>query len=218
VTEQQGQAPEAADTTTTTTQPQQQDTTHTEAQTAPQRVEDLPDWAQKLIKDTRKESGDYRVKAKEHETAAEQAKREQQEFLDRIAKAAGFKDDDSAPDPDELAKQLTTAQQQAQEREDALQQLRTEREVEKHARTHKGDPTALLDSKDFERALGKLDRADKDFPSALEALVKESIEANPKYQVSPAPTSSSADFSSGPGEKRNNRPTGLYDAVSRTFG
>ncbi|MFY7065990.1 hypothetical protein ACOQFV_09025 [Nocardiopsis changdeensis] len=216
--EQQGQAPEAADTTQQHAPTGQQDTTKQETQAVPERVEDLPEWAQKLIKDTRKESGDHRVKAKEYEsklTAAEQARQDQ---LDAIAQALGLKDADKPPSVDDLTEQLTAAQQQAQERESALRQLTVERAAERAAREHGADVDTLLDSRTFASKLADLDPAADDFAATVSDLVKQTVDSNPKYRVAPAATSSSADFSSGPGEKRTSRPTGLYDAVSRTIG
>lgn len=220
--EQQGQAPEAADTTPTTSTQQadtsQQDTTPQETQAVPQRVEDLPDWAQKLIKDTRKESGDHRVKAKDLESKLTEAEQTQQQRMDAIAKALGLKEDDSPPDPEQLTQQLTAAQEQAQAREAELRTLRVERAAEKAARTHGADVDTLLDSRSFAQKLADLDPTADDFAATVSDLVKTTVDSNPKYRVAQAAATSSADFSSGPGEKRTQRPTGLYDAVSRTFG
>lgn len=215
--EQQGQAPEAADTTTTTETPQQAPAQQ-ETQTVPQRVEDLPDWAQKLIKDTRKDAGDQRHKAKEYETAAQQAQREREDFLDRIAKAAGWKSDDAPPDPDELAKQLTAAQEATSAREAELRTLRVERAAEKAAREHGADVDTLLDSRSFANKLSDLDPTADDFAATVSDLVKTTVDSNPKYKAVQAAASSSADFSSGPGEQRERKPIGLHAAFRNHYG
>ncbi|MFL1440405.1 hypothetical protein [Nocardiopsis protaetiae] len=217
--EQQGQAPEAADTTTQQQAPtSQQDTTKQETQAVAERVEDLPEWAQKLIKDTRKESGDHRVKAKEYEsklTAAEQARQDQ---LDAIAQALGLKDADKKPSVDDLTAQLTAAQQQATERDAELRRVTVERAAEKAARTHGADVDTLLDSRTFASKLADLDPAADDFAATVSDLVKQTVDSNPKYKAAQAAVTSSADFSGGPGEQRTRKPIGLHAAFRNTYG
>ncbi|GAA4928805.1 hypothetical protein GCM10023224_05140 [Streptomonospora halophila] len=169
------------------------------------------------VQKLRNEAASRRVREKEQETAAEQARREKQELIDAFAKAAGLKEDDGPPDPEQLTKQLTEAQQTAQERDAELRTLRIERAAEKAARTHSADVDALLDSRSFAQKLAGLDPSADDFAASLDDLVKTTVESNPKYKASQAPAASSADFSSGTGEKRK-RPSGLFDAVSRTYG
>lgn len=170
------------------------------------------------VQKLRNEAASRRVREKEQETAAEQARREKQELIDAFAKAAGLKEDDGPPDPEQLTKQLTEAQKQAQDRDAELRTLRIERAAEKAARTHQADVDALLDSRSFAQKLANLDPSDGGFADALDELVKTTVESNPKYKATgPAPAASSADFSSGTGEKRK-RPSGLFDAVSRTYG
>lgn len=216
--EQQGQAPEAADTTSTQqADTGQQATAQQETQTVPQRVEDLPDWAQKLIKDTRKESGDHRVKSKDLESKLSEAEQRQQAQMDAIAKALGLKEADKPPSVDDLTEQLTAAQQQAQERDAALRQLTVERAAERAAREHGADVDTLLDSRSFASKLSDLDPTADDFAAAVSDLVKTTVDSNPKYRVAQAAATSSADFSSGPGEQRK-RPNSLHAAARNHYG
>ncbi|GAB3213313.1 hypothetical protein GCM10027294_43700 [Marinactinospora endophytica] len=169
------------------------------------------------VKQLRDEAAANRVKAKEAETAREQAETERQATLDAIARALGLNEQEP-PDPEELARQLTAAQEATAAREAELRQLRVERAAERAARTHDADVDTLLDSRAFTTALAKLDPSDEGFADALDELVKTTVEANPKYKLAgQAPTTSSADFAGGTGEKRT-RPTSLYDAVTRTLG
>lgn len=217
--EQQGQAPEAADTTTQQHAPTgQQDTTKQETQAVPERVEDLPEWAQKLIKETRKESGDHRVKAKEYESKLSAAEQARQDQLDAIAQALGLKDADKPPSVDDLTEQLTAAQQQAQERESALRQLTVERAAERAAREHGADVDTLLDSRTFASKLADLDPAADDFAATVSDLVKQTVDSNPKYKAGQAPASSSGDFSGGPGERPSARTNSLHAAARSHYG
>jgi hypothetical protein len=170
------------------------------------------------VRKLRDEAASNRVKSKELEDQLTAAQQRQQEQMDAIAKALGLKEDDAPPNPEELTKQLTAAQQQAQERDAELRTLRVERAAEKAARAHDADVDALLDSRAFTTKLAKLDPTDDGFAAALDELVKTTVDSNPKYKATgPAPTASSADFSSGTGEQRK-RPTSLFSAVSNRYG
>lgn len=186
---------------------------------APEKVEDLPEWAQRDIAKARKGEGDYRTKLREQEQLTQQQQEQHQAVLDAIAKAAGLKEENASPDPEELTKQLTEAQKREQEREAENRTLRLEREAEKVARKHSGDIDTLMDSRSFADKLSKLDPSAEGFASDLDELVKETVESNPKYKAaSPAPASSSGDFSSGPGEQRTTHSKGLYAAFKNAYG
>lgn len=159
----------------------------TTQQSAAGKVEDLPDWAQKIIADTRKEAGDARVAGK---AAAEEA---QKALTQSIGKALGLVKDDEQTDPAKLTEQLTATQS-----ENKL--LKIERAAEKAARKAGADVEALLDSRTFATKLGGLDHAADDFASKLDALVKETVDANPKLKATQAAAASGAEFSGGSGE------------------
>lgn len=173
---------------------------------AAEKVEDLPDWAQKLIADTRKEAGDHRVA----KTAAE---KRQQDILAAVAKAAGLKVDgeDETPDPAKLTEQLTSTQAQAR-------QAAVELAVYKAAGKHQGDPDALLDSRGFLTKVADLDPTADDFTSKVDAAVKDAIKDNPKLKAGRAPGASGADHPGGPGEGAQRTPKPLTDAVAAHYG
>lgn len=168
------------------------------------KVEELPDWAQKIIKDTRGEAAENRTKA----TAAE---KKQADALDAIAKALGLKKDEQV-DPAELAKQLD-------EQRDAARQSAVELAVFRGASKHQGDPDALLDSRGFLAKLADIDPTDAKFASKVDTAIKEAVDSNPKLKTTQAAGSSSADHGAGgSGEQQKRTPKSLTDAVSGHYG
>lgn len=168
------------------------------------KVEDLPDWAQKLIKDTRGEAAEHRTKA----TAAEKKLTEQ---LDGIATALGLKEDEKT-DPAKLASELSKAQDQAR-------QTAVELAVYRTSAKHQGDPDALLDSRGFLAKLTDLDPTDEKFTSKVETAIKDAVKDNPKLKVAQAAGSSSADHGAGgSGEQQKRTPKGLDQAVAGHYG
>lgn len=144
------------------------------------RVEDLPEGAQKMIRELREEAGTNRTKAK---TAEQQAAAERQELIDGIARALNLKQDDAPPDP-------TALQQAVTERESRIGSLETrvrEQDVElaawRAATTAGANVTALLDSRSFVSAIAKLDPAGDDFAGHLDAAVKAALTANPTLRA-----------------------------------
>lgn len=222
--EQQGQAPEAADTTNT----QQADTGQQDTQTTtPEAKQEQaasdkpkstdpwadPETARKEIEKLRRENASSRTNAKQQ--AAQEAV---SELTEKLGRALGYVKDDQPPTAEELTQQLTEA---AKERDDALSKARTalvESAAKDAAYEHGADVKTLLDSRSFAQKLSNLDPSAEGFADAVSDLVKQTVEDNPKYKASQAPASSSADFSSGPGEKRTNRPTGLHAAFRDAYG
>jgi hypothetical protein len=175
-----------------------------DSKTSAGKVEDLPDWAQKLIKDTRGEAAEHRTKA----TAAERKLTEQ---LDGIAKALGLKEDEKA-DPAKLASQLADTQAKARTAAIELTVYRT-------ATKHQGDPDALLDSRGFLAKLADLDPEASNFASKVETAIKDAVKDNPKLKAVQATGSSSADHGAGgSGEGSKRTPKSLTDAVSAHYG
>lgn len=168
-----------------------------------EKVEDLPDWAQKLLKDTRGEAAENRTKA----TAAEKQLTAQ---LDGIAKALGLKGEDKT-DPAELAKQLD--QQRAAARTSAI-----ELAVYRTAGKHQGDPDALLDSRGFLAKLTDLDPTAKDFAAKVDTAIKEAVASNTKLKVQAAGSSSADHGAGGSGEGTKRTPKSLTDAVGSHYG
>ncbi|QVJ03055.1 hypothetical protein KGD82_13555 [Nocardiopsis eucommiae] len=213
MTEQQGQEPTAADPTEPTTDPSQQTDTTTPKEQGPEPKT----FDEAYVKKLRDENAAQRVKAREEAEARTAAEERQQAQLDAIAQALGLKDADQPPTVDELTAQLTAAQQQAAERDAAYRQLTVERAAERAAREHGADVDTLLDSRSFAQKLSDLDPSAEDFADAVSGLVKQTVEDNPKYRLAQAAASSSADFSSGPGEQRK-RTNSLHAAARSHYG
>lgn len=213
MTEQQGQEPTAADTTAPTTDPSQQ----TETTTPKEQGPELKTFDEAYVKKLRDEAAERRTTAKDLEAKLADAEKQRQSQLDTIAQALGLKDADQPPTVDELTAQLTAAQQQAAERDAAYRQLTVERAAERAAREHGADVDTLLDSRSFAQKLSDLDPSTDDFADAVSGLVKKTVEDNPKYRLAQAAASSSADFSSGPGEQRK-RTNSLHAAARSHYG
>lgn len=169
-----------------------------------QKVEDLPDWAQKVIRDTRKEAGDHRTKANDAET-------KHQQVLDGIAKALGVKNDDGeqTPDADKLTADLQASQDTARQRAVELAVYRT-------ASKHDGDPDALLDSRKFADAVKGLDPDADGFGTKVADAIKKAVADNPKLKASQAPAASGAQFTGGSGEG-SKQSKSLSDAVAARY-
>lgn len=168
-----------------------------------EKVEDLPEWAQKQIRDLRKENGDRRTKL----TAAEE---QQREVVKAFAKAAGIElpgDEDKQTDPAELTQKLT-ASQQAQ-RDTAL-----ELALYKSASTAGADPTKLLDSRSFMATVKDVDPTDA---AAVKAAIDKAVTENPMLKAQAA-GKSSADHAGGSGEGRTRKDQSVDDAVSQHYG
>jgi hypothetical protein len=144
------------------------------AATVPTDVASLPDWAQKLLRDTRDEAATYRTKAKEVED-------QRQASLDAIAKALGLKPED---DPTAAAK--TAAEERDAARLEA-KAAKVENAVLRIATKHGALPEALTDSRAFMDKLAGLDPAAADFAAQIDAAVKQAVEANPALKSATPP-------------------------------
>lgn len=151
----------------------------------PAKVEDLPDWAQKLIRDTRKEAGDNRTA----KTAAEQ---QRQDMLDGIAKALGLKTDDAPPDPAVLQQTVTQREEKISTLENDLRVRDVELAAFRSASQLGADAAALLDSRSFVTTLAALDPAADDFATQVEAAIKKAVDTNPKFRAASVPTPGAA--------------------------
>lgn len=147
----------------------------------PTKVEELPDWAQKLIRDTRTEAATNR-------TAKTEAETRQQELLDGIAQALGLKKDDAPPDPNTLQQTLAEREGRIATAEIDLRAKDVELAAWRSASQQGANAVALLDSRSFVSAIGKLDPTADDFTKQLDAAVKTAIESNPALRATPVPT------------------------------
>ncbi|MFB8763833.1 hypothetical protein [Nocardiopsis alba] len=168
-----GQGPETTGTRTDDQDAARPDTD--DQRPAAERVEDLPDWAQRIIRETRTEAADHRTRR----TAAERA-------LDSIRKAIDpDAESDQAPDADALATQLAT--ERAARRDQAAELV-----LHRAAGDLGIDPGAVADSRAFERALAELDPGAEDFADQVKAAATKAAEDNPRLKAtSSAPSASS---------------------------
>ncbi|MGW4639560.1 hypothetical protein ACWEN6_13580 [Sphaerisporangium sp. NPDC004334] len=183
------------------------------------RVDELPSWGQKLIKDLRKESGDYRAQLKAAQDAADAAakaqgpsadevmQQAQQDFAKKIGKALGLIQDEEKPvDPKVLIDQLTTEKDQTAKERDAERELHRRALVELavHRQSTKAgaDPDALLDSRSFLRNIKEFDPNADDFAEKLTEVITKAVEDNPKFKAASLagpPAKSGGEFTGGPG-------------------
>lgn len=145
-------------------------------QEEPQSVDSLPDWAQKLIADTRREAADNRVKAKQ----AEEVTRDS--VLAAVNKALGI-ETETAPTVDDLTQTLTS-------REQENQALRLEHSLYVQAVKQHVDPDMLTDSRSFMQAMHGIDPTDAD---AISAAITEHVNAHPQIFNQPQAGASSID-------------------------
>ncbi|WP_432077823.1 hypothetical protein [Streptomyces sp. YPW6] len=133
---------------------------------------------EKLVENLR---GDVEAEKAKRTAAEQKAKDDQAAFMKKVAVAFGLETDEKKPPtPEELAKQLTEAQNETKAFRDAARQAQVESAVHRKAARLGADPEALLDSRAFEKALGYLDPSADDFTSAMEEAVKQALKANPK--------------------------------------
>ena len=134
--------------------------------------------------------------AAKYRTEAAAAKKAVEELKSSLGKALGFVSADKDADPKEVAAKLTSALDDAKQ---SKVELAVYRSAGKDV-----DVDALLDSRAFASAIGKLDPSSDDFDSELKALVKKTVAGNPKYKAEPAvkvPDRSGAD--TGKGDRDN---------------
>jgi hypothetical protein len=181
-----------------------------------QDVSSLPDWAQKLINDTRSEAAKHRT---EKQTAAQEAQAAKAQ-RDAILKAAGLKPDGSEaePDPAALAAQIEQAQAIAWTSQVELNVFRTAAENGLNA-------AALLDSRAFIDSLDSFTEADlssPEFGQQLAAHIKKYGEQHPQFKASPqttAPPRAGTDRAAGSGGSPTRQPVqGLGAAIRAHYG
>lgn len=164
-------------------------------------IDALPEWAQQEIRNLRKESGNYRTKAKEHEQSAQQLAEkkdaERNDLVQQLAKTLGLVEEE-ADDPEALVKAATEREQTAaQERDDMAKQLRDYRQkdaIREAADGKVSDPKLLEAVLKSDNAFNELDVNADDFADQVSQRVAAAIETHPALaQV--APTASGVDTS-----------------------
>lgn len=142
-----------------------------------QRVEDLPDWAQSIIKTARDDAAKTRVNAKQQ--AADEARKA---LTQDIAKALGITTDETPADDQLTPEQLRDLL--AGERTTA-KMARTELAVYRAAQGGGNfNAAALLDSRAFLDSIRDVDPTDNE---ALATKIAEAVQAQPWLQQQPTP-------------------------------
>ncbi|MFD6656911.1 hypothetical protein ACFWEB_17425 [Streptomyces parvus] len=133
---------------------------------------------EKLVENLR---GDVAAEKAKREALEQKAKDDQDTLMKRVAKAFGLETDEAKPPtPEELAKQLDEAQTRTKASDDRARQTLVELAVYKTAGKHGGDPDALLDSRQFAKAIEKLDPNADGFDDAVATAVKTAVDSNSK--------------------------------------
>jgi hypothetical protein len=174
------------------------------ATAAAQDVKSLPEWAQKIITDTRKEAGDARGNAKA--AAAEEARAE---MAQTIGKALGLVKDETLT-AEQLAAQVKTSTDEARS-------AKVELAVYKASGAHQANPTALLDSRSFLAKVADLDPSKKDFDTKVADAIKDAVKDHPELKVALAAARNSVNHTGGTGEGAN-KPQTLDQALAGHYG
>lgn len=149
-------------------------------------VDQLPPWAQKLIRDGRTEAATNRAKAKEHETALAVLQDKSQKQLDGIAAALGLKPEQATPE--QIMAERDAARATANQSAAQARQSQVELAVFRAAAQSGANGTALLDSRSFVAGLDGLDPSSPDFGQQVADKIAAATEANPAWKTAvPAP-------------------------------
>lgn len=165
----------------------------------------LPDWAQKIIKDTRAEAARHRTRAKDIE--AKQSETDQ--VIKRLGAALGFGDSE-----DETAS-AADLQKAIEERDTTIRQLKVDGALRDVTAKHNADyelTAALL----ARQGRLDLDPDADDFQAELDARVKEAVEKNGRLRAGQAPPRGGGDFNNNGGSGK--RPASLQDAIAGHYG
>lgn len=170
------------------------------------KVEDLPDWAQKIVRDARDGEAKARTNAKA-QAATEAAEQAKAEMAQTIGKALGLVKDDEAVTPEKLATDLE-AEQKA--RTDTARELA----IYKASGAHNADPAKLLDSRSFLDTVKDIDPTDAE---KIAAAIKTAVDNNASLKAARAAGQSSADLAGGSGEGKA-KPGSLTEAIGQHYG
>ncbi|MEU4777473.1 hypothetical protein [Micromonospora sp. NPDC023633] len=175
------------------TQPAQQPAQQTGQEPTGERLEDLPPWAQKVVRDAREGEAKARTNAKA-QAATEAADQARQELAQKLLAVLDPKAaEEKQADPAQLTQQLTKMA-------DTNRDLAVELAIWKGAKKAGANPQALTDSRSFMDTAHKLDPTADDFPAKLRDAMKKAIDDNPQYrEAGQAPARSGGEFTGGPG-------------------
>ncbi|WP_431928535.1 hypothetical protein [Nonomuraea jabiensis] len=183
------------------------------------KVDQLPPWAQKLIRETRNEAAEFRNQLREAQKTADEAAKAkgpsaeeitaqvQSDLAKQIGKALGLVGEEQEQlTPEQIIEQLTgerdtTARERDEEKERhrrALMELAVHRQGLKLG----ADPDALLDSRSFLKKARDLDIDAQDFAAKLGEVIELAVTENPKFKagsLAGPPSRSGGEFAGGPG-------------------
>jgi hypothetical protein len=149
-------------------------------------VEQLPGWAQKLVRDSRNEAAANRVKAKEQADALTALQAKSQQQLDGIAKALGLKPEEATPE--QILAERDAARAASEASAARAREAAVELAVFRAAAAAQVNGNALLDSRSFAATLSGLDPAAGDFAQRVSDAITAAVEANPGWKLAaPAP-------------------------------
>jgi hypothetical protein len=151
----------------------------------PGTVDDLPGWAQKLIRETRTEAAAHRTKLKELTDAQTAADTERQRQMDKVAEAFGLKPGEVTPE--QIAAERDAAQERARAATATARTTAIELAAFRAAAALQADPNKVLDSRAFVATLDGLDPADPAFAALVSDRVAAALEVNPAWRVTPVP-------------------------------
>jgi hypothetical protein len=165
-------------------------------------VEQLPAWAQKLIRDGRNEAAASRQKAREHETALAALQDQSQKQLDGIAKALGLKPEEATPE--QILAERDAANAKASAQEARARESAVELAVFRASAAAQVNGNALLDSRSFVATLAGLDPAAEDFGQRVNDAISAAADAHPEWKIAaPAPAPAAPPASPAPTPARS---------------
>lgn len=168
----------------------------------PQDVANLPQWAQKLISDTRAEAASYRTRAQ----AAGTGEQPQQPPAPPTAPPA-------APAPEgDVSRLPQWAQRALTESQTAARTAAIQTAVLRAAPTAGADPARLLDSASFNAAMSAVDPNDA---AAVAAAITAALTAQPWLAAQTGPGRGGADFNGNPNAPK--RAASLHDAIAAAY-
>lgn len=151
------------------------------AEPAAGSIDQLPPWAQKLVRDTRAEAAANRTKAREHETALSALQAKSQEQLDGIARALGLKPEEATPE--QIMAERDTARATAEQHAAAKRASDVELAVFRAAARAGADGDKLLDSRTFVSGLADMDPSADGFSQQVSDRIAAALESNPGWKL-----------------------------------
>lgn len=168
---------------------------------------------EKELADARAEAGKARTDAKKQ--AADDAVAA---LTKQLGKALGFVKDDAPPDPKALAEAIAQKDTTITEKDAVIRAKSVELAVWARAEKLKAKAGALLDSRAFVASISELDPSDKGFRDALDKAIKEAVDGNQAFAVTPPAGKSGADLSGGSREGAAKRGGSLAGAIANHYG